>query len=81
MQHVAACFVHPQPFNYVPFPLVLWKELGNVCRWPPAPSGGVCGQQGPHPAHAGAGAGSGTARELLVFGVMAMSEFQGRNPR
>lgn len=47
MQHVAACFVHPQPFNYVPFPLVLWKELGSACPRPRAPSGGACGQRGP----------------------------------
>lgn len=38
-QHVAACFVHPQPFHYIPFPLVLYKELGSGCLWLPAPSG------------------------------------------
>lgn len=33
-----------------------------------------------HPARAGAAPGSGTAGELLVFGAVAVLEFQGRNP-
>lgn len=74
----ALCILSPLIISL--YPLVPRKELGNICPPPPAPSGGGVGSRA-HPARAGAGPGSGTARELLVFGAMAMLEFQGRNPR
>lgn len=65
--------------------IMSFSHLGCGKSWGTSAHGhrhllGECLGSRAHPVRAGAAAGPGTARELLVFGAMAVLEFQGRNP-